>query len=320
MSALIQIGSALEAVNAAVELWFDEGANATPSSKDAVYAIEDILGELRADRGKVHVAIVSQDANFSDYDDLSDAQNENPVPKGMSDVFSSTIHDYAYQIGEEIWYIDIPVISVEDDAWGVYEEYTKNMGKRIRQRKRMLTAAKMGAASTALCYTGLSFFNTNQLVDPTNSSLGTYRNLWDLELNKTNFELLYGEMQGFTDESGQPEGNLPTVMVVGPKKLALAREIAQAKTGSFGQENVNMGIVDVRVNAKWVGSLAEQWDLYAAGDDKKPLGYTQLVAAAPVYMGEKMVNEKEVHRWKIRVRDRVTYVAPRKAIRSIPAP
>lgn len=316
----IQIGSALEAVNAAVELWFDEGANATPNSKDQVYAIEDILGELRADRGKVHIAITSQDANFSDYDDLSDMQNESPVPKGMSDVFSPTIHDYSYQVGEETWYIDIPQIAVEDDKWGVYEEYTKNMGKRIRQRKRMLAAAKMGAASTALCYTGVSFFNTAQPVDPTNSSMGTIRNLWDLELSKTNFEKLYGEMQGFIDESGQPEGNLPTIMVVGPKKLSLAREIAQAKTGSFGAENVNINIVDIRVNPKWIGDLAEQWDLYAAGDDKKPLGYTQLVAAAPLFTGEAVINSKEVYRWKIRVRDRVTYVAPRKAIRSIPAP
>ena len=320
MPAQVQIPAELEAVNAAVDIWFDEGVNATPNAKEAIFAIEDVMGNMRADRGKVKVAIVSQDANWGDYDTSDDVLNETPVPQGMSDVFSPTIHSYSYTLGETIWYIDYDALVVEDDEWGVYEEYSKNIGKRMRQRKRMYAAAKMGAASTALCYTGLSFFNAAQLVDPTNSSLGTFRNLWDLELSKTNFENLYGEMQGFVDESGQPEGNLPTVLVVSPKKLGLAREIAEIKTGQFGQENVNSGIVDVRVNPKWTGALSEQWDLYAAGDEKKPLGYAQKVPAAPVYIGEAMVNDKRKHRWMVRVRDRATYVAPRKAIRSIPAP
>lgn len=320
MPAQVQISADLEAVNASVEIWFDEGVNATPNSKAAVYAIEDILGDMRADRGKAKIAIVSQDPNWGDFDSSDDVENEDPVPQGMSDVFSPTIHLYEYQIGESIWYIDYDALTVEDDDWGVYEEYTKNSGKRVRQRKRMLTMSKMGDASTALCYTGLSFFNASQRVDPTNSSLGTYRNLWDLTLSKVNFENLYGEMQGFPDESGQPAGNLPTVMVVGPKKLGLAREIAEIKTGQFGQENVNSGIVDVRVNPKWTGALSEQWDLYAAGDDKKPMGYAQKVPATPVYIGEAMVQGKRKHRWMVRVRDRVTYVDPRKAIRSIPAP
>jgi len=317
---MVQIPAELEAVNASVEIWFDEGVNATPNSKEAVYAIEEVLMDMRADRGKVKVAIVSQDANWDDYDTSDDVLNESPVPQGMSDVFSPTIHKYEYVLGETIWYIDYDALTVEDDEWGVYEEYTKNSGKRIRQRKRMLAASKMNAASTALCYTGLSFFNMAQLVDPTNSSLGTFRNLWNLSLNKVNFENLYGEMQSFLDESGQPAGNLATVLVVGPKKLGLAREIAEIKTGQFGQENVNSGIVDLRVNPKWTGALSEQWDLYAAGDDKKPLGYAQKVAPTPVYLGEALVQGKRVHRWMIRVRDRVTYVDPRKAIRSIPAP
>lgn len=317
---LIQIGSTLEAVNAAVEIWWEDGAQTILKDPDPLYKIEDVTGDMKPDRGKVKLAKISKDVAFGDYqmdDSLNDPQ---PLAKGMADVFSPTIHSYEFGIGEEFFYVDIPVLAVEDDAWGVYEEYTKNVADEVAKRRRILTGYKVTAASTALCYTGLSYYNAAQKVDPTNSSLGTYQNLWDLPLTKPNFELLYGKMQTFPDESGRPAGNRANILMVSPEQQSLAEEIVKAMRGQFGADNVNTGKVELRVNPMWTGANSKIWDLYCTFGAKKPLGYAQIMAPTPKYLGEMTIDSKRVHRWQARVRDRIVYVDPAKAVRSVPPP
>lgn len=316
-----QVPAELEAVNASVELWWDDGADSITKDKDPLYRIEDVTQDVKIVGGKMHIALISKDASFSDYNaDDDDSVGGVPLPKGAIDIFTPTVHDYDFKVGEEIFYIDIPVTDLEDDIWGWVEEYTKNLAEEVAKRRRVLTGYKTLKASTARCYTGLSFYNTAQKIDPTNSGLGEFQNLWALELSKTNFEQLYGYMQTIPDESGRPAGNKPSILMVAPQKQSLGEEIVKAVRGSFGADNVNLGKVELRVNPFWADEAPEMWDLYAASGSKKPLGYGSKVAPKPEYHGVEKVQGKRVHRWEVRVRDRMIYVDPRKALRSIPAP
>lgn len=60
--------------------------------------------------------------------------------------------------------LDIPVVKVEDDAYGMYGDVAQGYGESVSDLKNDLVFGKIGSAFSSVCYDGQYFFDTDHPV------------------------------------------------------------------------------------------------------------------------------------------------------------
>jgi phage major head subunit gpT-like protein len=201
----------------------------------------------------------------------------------------------AYALINEDWEdtYEIDRNDIDDDIAGIYGQREQLMGDAASRWPDDLMTDIVKAGTTALCFDGQFFFDTDHPVDLDDSGAGTYANLLTSKaLTQANFNAAYAAMQSFVGESGKPLEVQPTLLMVPPTLRQTAFEITQAgliaqglgsSTGAAAATNVNQGEVKVLVNPRLVGDTANAWYLFST-DRIKPFIFQQRKATTPVQM------------------------------------
>jgi phage major head subunit gpT-like protein len=174
---------------------------------------------------------------------------------------------------------------MEDDQFGLYTQAAELQGQAIARWPDEQMTAKLISGTTATCYDGQFFFDTDHPVDLDDSSQGTYANLLTTRpLSLTNFAYAKQQMRSFKGESGKPLQVKPTVLMVGPDneleglrivKASTINQVTGDATGTLNvaasaPENVYKGEVELVVNEYLVDDTAGAWYLFST-DRIEPL-------------------------------------------------
>lgn len=201
----------------------------------------------------------------------------------------------AYALVNEDWE-DTYVIDrndFADDVAGIYGNTEQLLGDAANRWPDDLMTDIVKAGTTALCFDGQFFFDTDHPVDLDDAAAGIYANLLTGKaLTQANYNAAVAAMQSFVGESGKPLEVAPTILMVPPTLRQTAFEITQAgliaqglgsSTGAAGATNVNQGEVKVMVNPRLVGDTANAWYLFST-DRIKPFVFQQRQSPTPVQM------------------------------------
>ncbi|PZQ45166.1 MAG: hypothetical protein DI551_08235 [Micavibrio aeruginosavorus] len=96
-------------------------------------------------------------------------------------------------------------------------------------------------------------FKRNQFIYGVDARVASGFGLWQLiygskqTLDKTNFDSAYAAMQSVYGDGGKPLGVRPNLLVCGPSNRSKALEIAKMARLANGQDNPNVGLVEVLV-------------------------------------------------------------------------
>jgi len=187
---------------------------------------------------------------------------------------------------------------ISDDTAGIYGRREELLGDAANRWPDDLMTDVLIKGTTATCFDGQFFFDTDHPVDLDDSSQGTYANLLTTTaLTQANFNLAYATMQSFRGESGKPLEVQPSVLMVGPKLREIALEICQGSliaqiaknvagsenVASAAASNVNMGEVVPIINPRLVDDTDKAWYLLST-DRIKPLIFQQRQPPTPVQM------------------------------------
>ncbi len=201
----------------------------------------------------------------------------------------------AYALVNEDWEdtYEVDRNDIDDDIGGIYGQREQLMGDAANRWPDDLMTDIVKAGTTALCFDGQYFFDTDHPVDLDDSGAGTYANLLTSKaLTQANFNAAVAAMMSFVGESGKPLEVQPSLLMVPPSLRQTAYEIVQAgiiaqglgsSTGAAGASNVNQGEVKVLVNPRLVGDTANAWYLFST-DRIKPFVFQQRKAVTPVQM------------------------------------
>jgi phage major head subunit gpT-like protein len=205
------------------------------------------------------------------------------------------ISSRAYALVNEDWEdtYEMDRNDIDDDIAGIYGQREQLMGDAASRWPDDLMTDIVKTGTTALCFDGQFFFDTDHPVDLDDAGAGTYANLLTTKaLTQANFNAAVAAMMSFVGESGKPLEVQPTLLMVPPSLRQTAYEITQAgliaqglgtSTGAAAATNVNQGEVKVLVNPRLVGDTANAWYLFST-DRIKPFIFQQRKAVTPVQM------------------------------------
>jgi phage major head subunit gpT-like protein len=184
--------------------------------------------------------------------------------------------------------LGVDVDDFEDDNLGVYTPVAAGIGEEARKHPDDLLFALMndGHLSSAECYDGQNFFDTDHPVNVNDASLGTQSNYHTSKtLDATTFFEMRAIMASFKGDDGRPLGVQGVKLVVPPKLEKVARETVAAATVSTGGTNVANGLAEVVVIPELGGDTTKDKTWYLLDTRKmiKPFIYqtrkpTQFVA------------------------------------------
>lgn len=206
----------------------------------------------------------------------------------------------AYALVNEDWEdtYEVDRNDIDDDLQGIYGQREQLMGDAASRWPDDLMTDVVKTGTTALCFDGQYFFDTDHPVDMDDSGAGTYANLLTTKpLNQTNYNVAYAAMQSFVGESGKPLEVQPTLIMVPPTLRQIAMEVTQAgliaqavknvalaeNVGGAAATNVNQGEVQVLVNPRLVGDTTGAWYMFST-DRIKPFIFQQRKPVTPVQM------------------------------------
>jgi len=179
------------------------------------------------------------------------------IPSMRKWVGERVIHGLAshgYQIENEDYELTLGVDrnDFKDDNLGQYDPLTRMLGEQAAKHPQQLLIDLLdnGHLSTAICFDGQNFFDTDHPVSAEDSSLGTQSNYrTSTTLDATNFFAMRAAMAGFKGEDDKPMGVIPNVLLVPPLLEKTALELVAAATVSTGGTNVaaltNMKVIVV---------------------------------------------------------------------------
>jgi phage major head subunit gpT-like protein len=130
---------------------------------------------------------------------------------------------------------------IDDDNLGIYTPVAESIGEEARKHPDDILFDLMvnGHLSTAECFDGQNFFDTDHPVNIENSALGTQSNYrTSMTLDSTNFFAMRAAMAMFQGDNGRPLGIVPNLLVVPPALEKVALELVAAATVSTGGTNV----------------------------------------------------------------------------------
>lgn len=106
----------------------------------------------------------------------------------------------------------------DGDGFSLASDWAAQMGAQIAYYKQKATAAAILAGETGLTYDGLSFFNASHLVNPADTTKGTFSNLitTNVDFSTATYEAMFAELQrinGVIATIKQPNGLDPRRLV-----------------------------------------------------------------------------------------------------------
>jgi phage major head subunit gpT-like protein len=139
---------------------------------------------------------------------------------------------------------------VLDDTYGVFGPVVDDLGQQSRLWPDDVMTAVLEAGTTAACFDGQSYFDTDHPVDVNDSTKGTYSNLlvgasYDLSVDPVAaYKLARAHGMKYVGEGGRPLGIIFDTLMVPPDleepalRIANAQLTAQAIKNIAGAENV----------------------------------------------------------------------------------
>lgn len=235
----------------------------------------------------------------------------------------------AYRLRNETFEdtVGVDVDDFEDDKLGLYAPSFEMLGYAVSRFPDLKVAEAIMLGTSALCFDGLSFFNTAHPVDMNDPDKGTYSNSRaGSALNEANLNSGIVAFSQFKDESGERIGIRPKKLIVPPSlrttalKLVVATTIIDIQGGlAASVENMNKGVLEVEV----IDELEAEptvWYLEAEFGPLKPLIYQRRSSSGLIRKTSETddnVFDLNELRWGVKERAAFGYSFPWLMLRSI---
>ena len=212
--------------------------------------------------------------------------------------------------------LEVPVNDFEDDQYEAYTDLAGQIGHQCRMWPEDLVLTALQAGTSALCFDGQYFFDTDHPTDPANSGSSTYANRFTTTaLSSTNFSSTLATMQRITGRDGRPMGQFrgEIALVVPPQLREVGKQIVEAERLASGASNVNMGAAKLVVEPR-LGNEAANWYLVDMSSKFRPMLFQERQAPTDIValMGQTDPNvfEFDQYRWGVKARGAAGYAIP----------
>lgn len=192
------------------------------------------------------------------------------IPQMRKWVGERVVHglsSHGYQIVNDDYELTLGVDrnDFDDDNLGQYDPLMQMLGEQAARHPQTLLVSLLdnGHLSTAICFDGQNFFDTDHPVSAEDSSLGTQSNYRTSQtLSQQTFFDMRAAMAGFKGDDNLPMGVMPNVLMVPPALEKLARETIEATAVSTGGTNVSHGLCKVIVVPELGGTATKDKTWY----------------------------------------------------------
>lgn len=257
---------------------------------------------------------------------LETAQIYQSNSKGSEMMFED-LASIVYEIENVDWEtaLELNRNEIEDNAYDKAGQWSRDAGSAAayHPQKQIVQLLKNGKSQKG--YDGQNFFSTTHPVNPYDSTLGNYSNLFtNKDLNATSLAAVMADIAKIKMPSGDPRGLRPSVLIVDPSNAVAAYTITQAEiisdpTGGTGTAT-NMVkrafpfampiIADELADEPGVWYLAVEADEDALGggliyQERKPFEITSYVGASQAEL-----DRMNMFEWHLRGRNVATYGHP----------
>jgi phage major head subunit gpT-like protein len=183
--------------------------------------------------------------------------------------------------------VEISKASLRGDKLSVIaKKLASFLSEAASHRNDQATTALSGGFGAITGFDGVSLFSAAHPFGPNG---GTNSNTQNLALNSVNLETAIVAMQSWRDENGNPFGRSPTVLMVGPHYVSIAKQLVEhservysisdtgveANSGVDGvtsSENDKKSLgIRVVMNPRLVGDMAKFWFLIDDKTAMKPI-------------------------------------------------
>lgn len=137
----------------------------------------------------------------------------------------------SYEIFNKDWEdsIEIDRNDIKDDRIGVFAPFMEMMGMQAARWPDHTMAPIIQGGTSALCFDGQPFFDTDHPIDMDKPALGTYSNLFTgAPLSAATLSAARAEMASYLGEDGKPMEIDPTLIIVPPALRDTAAQICNA--------------------------------------------------------------------------------------------
>lgn len=221
---------------------------------------------------------------------------------------------------------------LEDDTYGIYAPMSQMLGQHVSEFPDRKIAEVCEAGTTAVCWDGQFFFDTDHPVDPDNAGAGTNSNKlvgagYDLAVADplVPYAAARAAMQLWKREDGLQMGIIPDTIMVHPNEEKFALQIANAAmtaqavgSAAAGVSNVFGGGIKVLVNPYLTVTSGRPWYLLCTKKAIKPFLWqtrkpAELVALTNITDANVFYQRKFV--WGVDLRANAGYTFPFLAFR-----
>lgn len=179
--------------------------------------------------------------------------------------------------------IEVDANAIREDNLGIYGDVLAALGSQARKHPDdlLVTLLQNGHLSTATCYDGQNFFDTDHPI--VKGSSGSQQNYWSSgkPLTLDNVMSIRATMAAYKGDDSRPLGVRPNLIVVPPALEHVAIQISKAATiantagatpaaGTAGVDNVVRGMFDVMMMPELAGSDTT-WYLVDATKRVRPI-------------------------------------------------
>lgn len=228
--------------------------------------------------------------------------------------------------------LEVDKNDLEDDQYGIYAPMSQMLGQHVAEFPDRKLAEIIEAGTTANCWDGQFFFDTDHPVDPDNAAAGTNSNKlvgagYDLAVADplVPFGAARAAMATWKREDGQQMGTLGNMIMVHPNQEKQALQVANAMmtaqavgSAAAGVSNVFQGKIDVLVNPYLKVTSGNPWYLLSTTKAIKPFLWQNRQAASMVAMTDltsENVFRQRKFQWGVDLRANGGYTFPFLAFR-----
>lgn len=197
----------------------------------------------------------------------------------------NNITEYTYALTAKNYEdsIEVDADAIREDNLGIYNDPLAAIGAQARKHPDdlLVTLLQNGHLSTATCYDGQNFFDTDH--PTTKGASGSQQNYWSgsKALTLDNVMSVRATMMAYRGDDNRPLGVRPNLLVVPPALEHVAVQISKAAfiantagatpaAGTTGVENVVKGMFDVLTMPELAGSDTT-WYLFDTTKKAKPI-------------------------------------------------
>lgn len=196
----------------------------------------------------------------------------------------NNIASRSYILPNKHWESTIAVDAnkLKDDQYGIYSPIAGMLGQHVAEWRDRELARVVEAGTTALCWDGQFFFDTDHPVDPDGLVSGTNSNKlvgagYDITGNSADPLVAYAAakaaMAVWKREDGAQMGTIPDTIMVHPNEEKQGKQIKNAlitAQGNAGVSNVFQGDINLIVNPYLTVTSGKPWYLLKTMAPVKP--------------------------------------------------